>query len=368
MAARLDAEIGDEVALLARLIAAPSVSGEEEAVARLVEEVARGWGLDVVRDDAAVRIEVAGQERGPTLALVSHLDVVPAGQGWTREPFVPTFVEEGGEERLYGRGSCDAKASVASMLWAARDVAAGGGPRCGRLLVILGYCEETRGTSMPRALPRCGAIDAAVVGEPTGLDLAVAQRGLLMIELLARGDQRHAAYAASDGNFTSSVLKLAADLVVLPELCLEKPHPLLGQPTLTATVLEAGVARNVTPPLAKAVLDIRTTPSWTHAEVAAALQGRLQSEVLVTSERLLPCETPAGSPLLAAAQRVRPAAQQYGSPTCSDWVFLRHLDAVKCGPGVSRRSHTPDEYIATAEVRAARRFYRELALAYLESR
>lgn len=360
-------EPDDEVALLARLIATPSVSGEEEAVACLVEELAQGWGLSVVRDDAAVRIEVVGKEPGPTLALASHLDVVPAGQGWTRDPFTPAIVEEAGEQRMYGRGSCDAKASVSAMLWAAHDVARAGGPRRGRLLVILGYCEETRDTSMPRAVPRCGAIDAAVVGEPTGLDLAVAQRGLLMVDLLAHGDQRHAAYAASDGNFTSSVLKLAADLVALPALCMEKPHPFLGQPTLTATMLEAGVARNVTPPLAKAVLDIRTTPAWTHAELATSLRQRLQSEVHVTSERLEPCETPPGSRLLAAAQRVRPSANLYGSPTCSDWVFLRHLDAIKCGPGVSRRSHTPNEFIATAEVRAARKFYGELALAYLEA-
>ena len=86
----------------------------------------------------------------------------------------------------------------------------------------------------------------------------------------------------------------------------------------------------------------------------------------VTSDRLVPCETQAGSRLLAAAARVRPQARHYGSPTCSDWVFLREADGFKCGPGTSSRSHTPDESVDLHEVTAARRFYAELARAYLQ--
>ncbi|MGH7534034.1 MAG: M20/M25/M40 family metallo-hydrolase, partial [Gemmatimonadales bacterium] len=97
------------------MVAIPSVSGDEAALAHFVEETARGWGLDLTRDDTGVRIEVRGCGPGPTIALVSHLDVVPPGAGWTRDPFTP--VVEG--TRLYGRGSGDAKASVAAMLCAA---------------------------------------------------------------------------------------------------------------------------------------------------------------------------------------------------------------------------------------------------------
>jgi acetylornithine deacetylase len=87
--------------------------------------------------------------------------------------------------------------------------------------------------------------------------------------------------------------------------------------------------------------------------------------VVVTSQRLVPCETPADSRLLATARRVRPESGTFGSPTCSDWVFLRHADAIKCGPGTSRRSHTPDEFVDLPEVTAARRFYAELGRSYL---
>ncbi len=350
----------DEIALLAELVRTPSVSGEEAAVAALIEQVALSVGLPVRRDDAMVSIELDSKRPGNSLALVSHIDTVPVGQGWTRAPFEPTQ----SDGRLWGRGSNDAKASVAAMITAALDVQRAGGPQQGRLLVVLGYSEETRDTSMPRAVPRLGHLDAAIVGEPTSLDFAVAQRGLMMVDLVAHGDQCHAAYAAERGA-RSAVFQLAADLLKLPSLCTERPHPLLGQPTITPTVLEAGVARNVTPPQAKAVLDLRTTPCWDHSELAPYLQQALGSQVVVTSSRLQPCETPAGSPLLQVAAEVSPNARRYGSPTCSDWVFLRHLDAIKCGPGDSRVSHTADEWVAIAEVRAARRFYAELATRYL---
>jgi acetylornithine deacetylase len=349
-----------EVSLLEELVATPSVSGTEEAVGRVVESRAAGWGLTVERDDAGVRIEVPGSRPGPTIALVSHLDVVPPGEGWSRDPFIPV-IENG---RLYGRGSGDAKASVTAMLMAARDVAEAGGPARGRLLVILGYGEETRNTTMSEAVRRSGPIDAGVVGEPTNLEFAIAQRGLMMIDLVARGMQRHAGYAG-DGGFVNALSVLSRDITRLESLCHDRPHPVLGDPTITPTMVSAGVSRNVTPPVAKAVLDVRSTPSWTHQELAEAIRSAVESEVVVTSDRLVPCETPPGSPLLAAARRVRPEAQSYGSPTCSDWVFLRHVDAFKCGPGTSKVSHTPDEWVELVEVTTARSFYAELVRQYL---
>jgi acetylornithine deacetylase len=350
-----------EIDLLRELVAIPSLSGEETDLAVFVEETTRRWGLDVVRDANGVRIEVQGWSIGPTLAYVSHLDVVPPGAGWTRDPFIPAI--EG--TRLYGRGSGDAKASVAAMLYAAKDVVDKGGMDSGRLLILLGYSEETKNTTMGAAAELVGDIDAAVIGEPTSLDFAIAQRGLLMVDLLAQGDQRHAAYASADGEFTNASLVLARDLLKLDGLFATRSHPILGRATATATMLEAGVGRNVTPPVARAVLDVRSTPDWTHEELAEELRQSLSSDVIVTSRRLVPCETPPNSRLLATASRLRPDAAQFGSPTCSDWVFFRQCDAFKCGPGMSRRSHTADEYVDVPEVIAARAFYSELVRAYL---
>jgi acetylornithine deacetylase len=350
-----------EVDLLRELVAIPSMSGEEAEIAVFVEETARRWGLDVVRNANAVQIEVRGWDTGPTLALASHLDVVPPGSGWTRDPFDPVI--EG--TRLYGRGSGDAKASVAAMLYAAKDIVDSGGMDAGRLLIVLGYGEETKNTTMASAVEAAGEIDAAVIGEPTSLDFAIAQRGLMMVDLLAQGDQRHAGYASNEGGFTNSVQVLARDLLQLDRMFAGRSHPVLGKATATATMLEAGVGRNVTPPVARAVVDVRSTPDWTHEELAQELRSALTCDVIVTSRRLVPCETPAGSRLLETASRLRPNATHFGSPTCSDWVFFRHCDAFKCGPGTSRRSHTADEYVDLPEVMAARGFYAELARAYL---
>jgi acetylornithine deacetylase len=350
-----------EIALLRDLVTIHSVSGAEEGIARRVEEWADDVGIAVQRDDASVTLRVPGRAPGETLALVSHLDTVPAGEGWTRPPFEATI--EG--DRLYGRGSSDAKASVAAMLMAAHDLAEAGGPTRGTLLVLLGYEEETKHTTLGTAVGRVERIDAAVVGEPTNLEPAIAQRGLMMVDLVARGVQRHAGYAADNPDFTNAIVELGRNIARLPALFQDRVHPILGIATVTPTMLEGGVSRNVTPPVARAVLDVRSTPSWTHAELAEQLRQALDIEVLVTSDRLVPCETPPDSRLLALARQVRPGGRPFGSPTCSDWVFLRDRDTIKCGPGTSRRSHTPDEYVDLPEVTEARLFYRALAQAYL---
>ncbi len=349
----------DEIEILADLVAIASPSGAEGDVAAYVETAARRWGLDVANGVDGVRIEVAGAGPGPTLALVTHLDTVPPGDGWTRDPYDPV-IENG---RLYGRGSGDAKASVAAMITAARD-AAGAGLPAGRLVVLLGREEETPRTTLPRLLAESEPVDAAIVGEPTNLDLAIAQRGLLRLRLTARGDQRHAGRAGEPG-FVNAIAVLAHDLVALEGVGRGRPHALLGDPTVTPTILEAGVEANVTPPVARATLDVRTTPLWLHDELRDLIEDAVRAEVEVVSDLHPPCETPAGSRLLVAARAARPEARELGSPTSCDWVWLRDRDAIKCGPGTSPRSHTPDECVDVAEVTAARSFFAALAARYL---
>jgi acetylornithine deacetylase len=245
------------------------------------------------------------------------------------------------------------------MLGAAADMAARGGPARGRLLVVLGFREETPDTTMPRLVPMLGDIEAAVIGEPTNLDFATSQRGALWLDLVARGAQIHAG-RAGEGE-PNAIAILARDLLALEGVGAGRPHPVLGDPTITPTGIEAGVARNVTAPFARASLDVRTTPAWSHAELIAAIRARVTAEVEVVSDLLVPCETPRGSRLVSAARRVRSGAREYGSPTGSDWVWFREIDAMKCGPGTSARSHGPDEYVEVDEVREARAFFGALA-------
>lgn len=349
--------------LLVRLVQTPSPSGDEQRAAEVLAGWAKTHGLEPEIDDAAVRIIVEGREPGPTLLMASHLDTVPPGDGWSVPPYAGVVVDG----RLTGRGSVDAKASVSAMTAAAAELKALGGPAVGRLVVLATYSEETRDTSMPRALEGLGdPPDAAVVGEPTSLQPCIAQRGQLLLELHWQGDQVHAGWAAGRQPPPVNAIAVAArDLTALGAMGFDREHPLLGAVAVTPTQLEAGVARNVTPPSAWAMLDIRTTPAYEHAEVVAMIRDRVEARVEIYSDRLVPAETPADSRLLPAVMAARPDARPFASPTCSDWVFLRHLDTVKLGPGNSRRSHTVDESIELAEVDAASEFYTAIAREYL---
>ncbi len=355
--------MGEAARLLTELVRVPSPSGQEGAVARRLEEWATGRGLEVSRDETGVRMTVRGRSPGPSLLMASHLDTVPPGDGWKVDPYT-------GEIRdgiLTARGAVDAKASVAAMAVAAAFLSSDGGPSSGELTVLATYAEETRHTTMPRALEMLERVpSAAVVGEPTGLQPAIAQRGLLILEARWRGEQIHAGWAASlPGRPANAIFAAARDLAVLETLDFGREHPVLGHVTVTPTVLTAGVARNVTPPQCTCALDVRTTPAWGHDEIVERIRGAMEGELAVLSDRLLPAETPPGSRLLAAVMRVLPGSRPFGSPTASDWVWLRHLDALKLGPGDSTRSHRPNEAIELAEVDRAAAVYEALAREYL---
>jgi acetylornithine deacetylase len=164
----------------------------------------------------------------------------------------------------------------------------------------------------------------------------------------------------------NAIERAAEDLVRVADLEFDRDHPALGRVAVTPTIIGAGVARNVTPPRCEAVLDVRTTPAYAHAEITQVVRAQLvHGTVEVISDRLVPAETPPGSRLLATLRAVQPAICELASPTCSDWVFLREIDAVKLGPGDSRLSHTADEAVSLDEVRRAADLYLALAREYL---
>lgn len=350
-----DAEILD---LHRLLVETPSLSHEEGPLADCVARFLAERGARVERFGVNV---FASAGTGPRLLLTSHLDTVPPAPGWTRPPH--TLTREG--TRLFGLGSNDAKASVAAMIAAFLDVLAQGGPvECGLLLVPE---EETGGKGTELAWPalkeRGWIPEGVVVGEPTGLDIAVAQKGLLILELTSEGDACHSANAAALGA-RNALRALAKDLVALDAVDLGGEHPLLGRTTLEPTMASAGQRRNMVPGHAQAWLDLRTTPDCAPAELVRRVKQRVQGNVRVHSERLLPCESDSASAVVRAARNAEPAARIYGSRTMSDMVFFRGTAVIKCGPGESARSHTPDEFVETAEVLGGARFYRALLQAF----
>lgn len=350
--------MSEVVKLLTELVAIPSVSGDEEAVAAHLAAWLEERGLTPTVDDRNLHVRIAGRAPGPVLLLNSHLDVVPPGDGWLADPFVPRLIDG----RMIGRGANDAKASVAAM--AVATVALAADPPARGELVFAATCEEERGRDgLERLLPTLGPLDAAIVGEPTGLHPAVAQNGLLLLELYPRGRAGHAARP----HLADNAISIAArDIVAIEGLTWEPANPHVGPMTLAVTQIEAGTAHNVIPDRARIVVDIRTIPEIPPHAVVERIRSVVRSEVRVRSDRLAPVATPAGAAILDAVLRALPDARPFGSPTLSDWAHLAGVPAVKLGPGLSEVSHTTEEWVELAQVERAADAYRQIARTYLD--
>lgn len=342
------------VDLLRETIRIPSESRNEGAVVARLESAMRELGMAPTVSGRNLTAMLDGGD-GPLLLLNSHTDTVPVGQGWTRDP-LKADIEDG---RIYGRGSNDAKGCLVAMLIAAQKAFATNAPK-GKVLIAATCEEEVLGQGLEVLLPALPRPDAAVVGEPTGLKAAVAQKGLLLLEIIAHGRSAHAAH----GGGVNAVEAAARDVLALSRLVLDTEHPALGKATLQVTQISGGERHNVIPDRCRLVVDIRTTPSVSPEEIIALVKKTVEGEVVVRSNRLGSVETDPAHPIVRAALAANPAGRAYGSPTLSDWVFLKGIPTVKAGPGDSKRSHTPDEYLEVAELEAGVEFYEKLIRSY----
>jgi acetylornithine deacetylase len=352
--------------LLRELVAIESPSGREGQIAAFTAERLERGGLEVERlgDSVLARLDLGP---GPRLLLNTHLDTVPVGEGWTRSPH-----GEGWEEgRLVGRGANDAKASVAAMMTALLELARSPtlrGDARGELLLALTACEETSNVGMGEVVARLGLPDGAVTGEPTGLEVVRAQSGLALLRAEWTGRSCHAAHVTRVEH-DNALVRAAAELGAFgAHRTLGAPHPLLGSSTLTPTVLRSGERHNVVPDRAEALFDCRLAPPHDADQARELLRRELPSALVeVRSSRLRPVETAADHPLVLAALGAAGRAVAIGSATMSDMALLAGVPAVKCGPGQTSRSHTPDEYVLRSELLAGCAFYLELAPRALEA-
>lgn len=349
------------LALHRALVAIPSLSHEEAEAADFVASVLAEAGLPVHRLDDNVWTQLGdGPDR---LLLNSHLDVVPPSAEHPYPPFKPTVVDG----KVYGRGAVDAKASGAAMLAAVialhRD---GFRPEGGSVVLALTTCEETGGgyNGLETLRPHLPELSAALVGEPTDLRPCTAQKGLLILHGEAHGTTAHAARAHLGDN---AIVRAARDATRLAAHRFERTDPLLGPPTASVTQIEGGTASNVVPDRCRFTLDVRSVPAYTHTELVAELDALTESTLHIHSDRLVPVATPRGSRIVRAAEAAS-GAPPFGSPTMSDWIFLKDLPVVKIGPGSSALSHTADEHVAEAELERAVAVYRDLIERYFAPR
>ncbi len=344
--------------LLQAIVRIPSVSGGEEQCRDFLAGFFKARDIQHFTSGRNVVAVVEGKRPGPGLLLLTHIDVVPVGDGWTRDPWDGALI--GG--RIYGRGSNDAKASVAAMAWVASQLDPGA--IAGRLVVALVCDEETGGEGIERVAAELPPFDASVVGEPTELDVCPGQRGLLRATLIAKGRQCHASRPWEGEN---AVAKAAADILALAAIERGAHDPLLGQTTLEATVIQGGTRHNVLPGECRVELDGRPAPGCDNETLLSRLRAAVRSEVVVRSNRFLPVRTPDDARIVKLALRASPTGRLRGFGGVSDLFHVRQVPGVVMGPGTSVQSHAADESVAVAQVHAAVGAYAQIAREFLVS-
>ena len=338
----------DAVELLKRLISIPSVSRDETAAADVFEQQVSVWGLPARRIGNNILIQEELNPHRPTVLLCAHIDTVKPVSTWTRDPFTPV-VEDG---RLYGLGANDCGGGLVSLLAVYRLLR---GLSLKYNLVYLASCEEeVSGEGGFRlALPELPPIDVAIVGEPTGMQPAIAEKGLMVIDGTAYGKSGHA--ARNEG--VNAIYEALDDLVWLRDYRFKKESPLLGPTKMTVTVLNSGTQHNVIPDECHFVIDVRTNEYYQNEFLFAFLQKHVKSELKARSFRLSSSHIPMEHPLVQRC--VEMGMTPFGSPTLSDQALMPFL-SLKLGPGESSRSHTADEFICLSEIENAIQTYVQL--------
>ncbi len=340
----------EAVALLKRLIATPSISRDESKAADIMEGYMKECGLEPQREANNVwTIDPEYDESRTTILLNAHIDTVKPVSSWSRDPFEPT-VEDG---KLYGLGSNDCGGGLVSLLQTFRILIEKKN-RDYNLIYLASAEEEVSGKDgISRALPLLPHIDAAIVGEPTGLQPAIAEKGLMVIDATAHGKSGHA--ARNEG--VNAIYEALDDLAWLRDYRFEKVSELLGAVKMSVTVIQAGTQHNVIPDECKYIIDVRTNELYTNEEAFAIIDSHTKSEMKARSFRLGSSSIAADHPLVARCMAM--GMTPFGSPTLSDQALMS-FPSMKLGPGMSERSHSANEYIYIEEIEKAIETYTKL--------
>jgi len=341
--------LSDAISLLQKLIATPSISREEVHAADVFENELKSYGLDYERKGNNLWCIPPQMEAGkPTLLLNAHIDTVKPVASWTRNPFEPTL-ENG---TLYGLGSNDCGGGLVTLLQVYRYFLKHESPY--NIIYLASAEEEVSGANgISSVLPLLPHIDVAIVGEPTGMQPAVAEKGLMVVDMTARGKSGHA--ARNEG--VNAIYEMIDDLAWIRQYQFRKESEFLGPTKMTVTVIHAGTQHNVIPDECTAVIDIRTNEYYKNEYVFEFLRSHLHSEVKARSFRLHSSHIDINHPLVQKCLRM--GKKPFGSPTLSDQALMP-FPSFKMGPGESSRSHSADEYIRISELEQAIDEYIEL--------
>ena len=339
--------VNDAVELLKALIAIPRISRNEAIASNLLEEWMTNWGLNPKREANNLwAVADNYNEAKPTLLLNAHIDTVKPVQTWTRNPHQPSIEDD----RLYGLGSNDCGGGLVTLMQVYRILK--DSDRQYNLVFVASAEEEVSGKNgIERVLPLLPKIDVAIVGEPTGMQPAIAEKGLMVIDGYAKGVSGHA--ARNEG--VNAIYEALDDLMWLRDYHFRKKSPLLGATKMTVTQVESGTQHNVIPDVLHFVIDVRTNEFYQNEYVFAFLQKQMKRcELKVRSFRLHSSSIAEDHPLVKRCTDL--GLKPFGSPTLSDQALMP-FPSFKLGPGESARSHSADEFICISEIEQALETY-----------
>lgn len=344
----------EAVDLLCRLIEIPSFSRQEEAATAFLKQWLTNHGLyaQCLSNNLILYPAWENRKHLPTVLLNAHIDTVHPTKAWKRNPLKASI--EG--ERIYGLGSNDDGASLVTLIQVMRLLLEQQETLYFYPILAISAEEEVSGKNgMESLIPQLGRIDVAIVGEPTGMQPAIAEKGLMVLDVTAHGRPGHAAREEGE----NAIYHALDDIQWFRTHQWEKTSPLLGKVKMSVTLINAGTQHNVIPAECTFTVDIRSNEMYTNEELFLAVQKAIHSEVKARSFRLNSSRINTQHPLVVAAKEM--GLTPYGSPTLSDQALMP-WPSMKIGPGKSERSHSADEFILISEIREAIEIYHKLLL------
>lgn len=346
-------ELQSLIELLRQMISIPSTSRDEGRVCDMMEAWMREHALDKTgrqyplrREGANLILEEEGRGDGrPVVLLNGHIDTVKPAKSYSRDPFCASL--EG--DILYGLGSNDDGGSVIALLAAYLDLVQR--PQAFRLIFTATAEEEVCGTGgLEMILPSLGEIDLGIIGEPTGMQMAVAEKGLMVLDCTARGKSGHA--AREEG--VNAIYEALKDIEWFRNHRFERVSPYLGPVKMSVTMIEAGTQHNVVPDSCRFVVDVRPNGLYSNLELLGLIKESVSCEVKERSTRLNSSHIDEAHPIVQRGLSM--GLKAFGSPTCSNQT-LSAFTTIKIGPGESSRSHSADEFIRISEIEEGIRTY-----------
>lgn len=339
----------EAIELLKKLIATQSFSREEDKTADIIEAFFKEKNIPTQRKGNNIWAKNAHYTEGlPVVLLNSHHDTVKPVSGWIRDPFSPD-IEEG---ILYGLGSNDAGGPLVSLIATFCHFYDKKLPF--NLIMAATAEEEISGANgIATVLPELPTIHVGIVGEPTMMQMAVAEKGLMVVDGIAHGKAGHA--ARNEG--INAIYIALKDIETIKNFKFDKTSDFLGDIKMTVTQIEAGTQHNVVPDTCKFVIDIRSNECYSNAEIYEIIQKQVTSELKPRSFRLNSSRIGLNHPLVLRGLEL--GLSYYGSPTLSDQALMP-FETLKIGPGDSARSHTANEYIKVREIEEAIEIYKKL--------